>query len=144
MFPEKSICLLTSEERWSVNTWLRDCFQMLGIAWRRRAGICDTVGLLRSKYEGGGKSREKREEMLNVPFWEELYRWFGKVYQPYQVALMIKNPPAKAGDIKDLSSIPGLKIPLEKGVATHCSILAWKIPWTEKPGHKESDRTEAT
>ena len=24
--------------------------------------------------------------------------------------------------------------PLEKGVATHSSILAWKIPWTEKPG----------
>ena len=36
------------------------------------------------------------------------------------------------------------KIPLEKGMATHCSILAWKIPWTEKPGCKESDRTEAT
>ena len=24
--------------------------------------------------------------------------------------------------------------PLEKGMATHCSILAWKIPWTEEPG----------
>ena len=26
------------------------------------------------------------------------------------------------------------KIPLEKGTATHSSILAWRIPWTEKPG----------
>ena len=26
------------------------------------------------------------------------------------------------------------KIPLEKGMATHSSILAWEIPWTEKPG----------
>ena len=26
------------------------------------------------------------------------------------------------------------KIPLEKGVATHSSILAWRIPWTEEPG----------
>ena len=38
--------------------------------------------------------------------------------------------------------------PLEKGMATHSSILAWRIPWTEEPGglqpvdHKESDTTE--
>ena len=33
---------------------------------------------------------------------------------------------------------------LEKKMATHCSILAWKIPWTEEPGRtrKESDTTE--
>ena len=29
---------------------------------------------------------------------------------------------------------PGLRNPLEKGVATHSSILAWRIPWTEEPG----------
>ena len=34
--------------------------------------------------------------------------------------------------------------PLEKEMATHSSILAWRIPWTEKPSglHKESDMTE--
>ena len=36
--------------------------------------------------------------------------------------------------------------PLEKEMATHSSILAWRIPWTEEPGglqgHKESDTTE--
>ena len=38
--------------------------------------------------------------------------------------------------------------PLETGMATHASILAWRIPWTEEPGglqswgHKESDTTE--
>ena len=37
---------------------------------------------------------------------------------------------------------------LEEGMATHSSILAWRIPWTEEPGgyspwgHKESDTTE--
>ena len=30
----------------------------------------------------------------------------------------------------DLGSIPGLGNPLEEGVATHSSILAWRIPWT--------------
>ena len=34
----------------------------------------------------------------------------------------------------DLHSIPGSEDALEKGKATHSSILAWRIPWTEKPG----------
>ena len=33
----------------------------------------------------------------------------------------------------DLSSIPGSGRSLEKRMATHCSILAWRIPWTEEP-----------
>ena len=28
----------------------------------------------------------------------------------------------------------GWEVPLEKGMATHSSILAWRIPWTEEPG----------
>ena len=45
------------------------------------------------------------------------------------------------------SSIPGREDPLEKGMATHSSILAWVIPWTEEPGRhpwgcKELDMTE--
>ena len=48
----------------------------------------------------------------------------------------------------DLGSIPGWEDPLEKGAATHSSILAWRIPWTEEPGRlqlwgcKELDTTE--
>ena len=47
---------------------------------------------------------------------------------------MVKNPPANAGDIRDMGSTPGLEDPLEEGMATHSSILAWRIPWTEEPG----------
>ena len=38
----------------------------------------------------------------------------------------------------------GKEDPLEKEIATHWSILAWKIPWTEEPGwgHKEWDITQ--
>ena len=42
----------------------------------------------------------------------------------------------------------GWEDPLEKGMAIHSSILAWKIPWTEEPagysprGHKELDTTK--
>ena len=48
----------------------------------------------------------------------------------------------------DTGSILGQEDPLEEGMASHSSILAWRIPWTEEPGglspwgHKESNRTE--
>ena len=38
----------------------------------------------------------------------------------------------------DPGSIPGLERSLEKGMATYSSILAWRIPWTEKPGRLQS------
>ena len=47
---------------------------------------------------------------------------------------MVKSPPVSAGDARDSSSIPGWEDPLEKAVATHSSILAWGVPWTEEPG----------
>ena len=67
------------------------------------------------------------------------------------MVLVVKDPPANAGDVKDTGSIPGLGRPLEGGLATYSVILAWRILWTEEPGgaqgpqgFKESDMTEAT
>ena len=58
--------------------------------------------------------------------------------QPSQVALVVKNPQANAGDLRDAGSIgrkiPGQEDPLEKRMATHSSILAWRISWIEDPG----------
>ena len=51
-----------------------------------------------------------------------------------QVVLVVKNPPANAGDIRDVGSVSGWEDPLEEGMAAHSSILAWRIPWTEEPG----------
>ena len=48
---------------------------------------------------------------------------------------------------KDTMKTLGWENPLEEDIATHSSILAWRIPWTEAPGgyspwgHKESDTT---
>ena len=39
---------------------------------------------------------------------------------------------------RDLGSIPGLGRSLEKGMATHSSTLAWRIPWTEEPDRLQS------
>ena len=47
---------------------------------------------------------------------------------------MVRNLPANAGAAKD-TGLPsqGWEYPLEKGMATHSSILAWRIPWAEEP-----------
>ena len=41
---------------------------------------------------------------------------------------VVKNPPASAGDTRDVGSIPGREDPLEEEMATDSSILAWKTP----------------
>ena len=50
------------------------------------------------------------------------------------MALVVKNLPANAGDIKKLGLIPGQEAPLEKETAANSNILVWRIPWTERPG----------
>ena len=63
--------------------------------------------------------------------------------------MVLKNPPANAGDLKDVAQSLGQENPLEEGMATRSSILAWRIwqrslegcsPWS----HKKSDMTETT
>ena len=44
------------------------------------------------------------------------------------VALVVKNSPVKAGDVRDQVGPLGQEDPLEEGMATHSSILAWRIP----------------
>ena len=50
------------------------------------------------------------------------------------MALVVKNPPANAGDVRDAVPSLGWEDPLEKEMAPHSSVLAWRIPWTEEPG----------
>ena len=45
-----------------------------------------------------------------------------------QVALVVKNLPGSAGDVKDLGSVPGLERSPGVGNGTHSSIFAWRIP----------------
>ena len=48
---------------------------------------------------------------------------------------MVKHLPARRET--QVQSL-GWEDPLEKEIATHSSILAWKIPWTEEPGRLQS------
>ena len=45
----------------------------------------------------------------------------------------VKNPPAMQETEEMWVQSLGWKDPLEKGMATHSTILAWRIPWTEEP-----------
>ena len=51
---------------------------------------------------------------------------------------MVEKPLAKAGDARDVSSIPGSRRSLKKEMATHLSILVWKIPWMGEYGRLQS------
>ena len=60
--------------------------------------------------------------------------------QSFPGGAMVMNPPAEAGDARDSGSVLGQEDgnPLEKEMATHFSILAWEIPWTEEPSGLQS------
>ena len=51
---------------------------------------------------------------------------------------MVKNLSPNAGDARDWVQSLGQENPLEKEMATHSSILAWRILWTEVPGGLQS------
>ena len=53
------------------------------------------------------------------------------IYMDSLMAQQVKNLPAMQGTLVGSLS---REDPLEKEVATHSSILAWRIPWTEEPG----------
>ena len=71
----------------------------------------------------------------------------------HKMTLLYSSPPLSTGLPRWLSSkestcaagdmglIPGLGRPLKKEMATHSSVLAWKILWTEEPGDLQSTRS---
>ena len=66
------------------------------------------------------------------------------------MALVVKNLPASVGDLRYLGLIPGLGRSPGEGIATHYSVLAWRIPCSEDSGRpqtigsQELDITEMT
>ena len=70
--------------------------------------------------------------IIFVPLHSPLLDWVS------QVALVVKNPPENAGDVRDEVLFMGQEDPLEEGTATHSSILAWRIPQRGEPGRLQS------
>ena len=72
-----------------------------------------------SSVSGSGRSAGER---TGYPF---QYSWASLVAQ------LVKNLPAM---LETWVQSLGMEDPLKKGIATHTSILAWRIPWTDEPG----------
>ena len=68
------------------------------------------------------------------------FYFFYSAVVDFQVALVVKNFPV-AQRVKNLLAMQETRVrslgqedPLEKGMATHSSVLTWRIPWIEEPG----------
>ena len=58
--------------------------------------------------------------------------------QGFPGGAVLKNLPANAGDTGDAGSISESGRSPGEGIATHSSILGWRMPWTEEPGRLQS------
>ena len=68
----------------------------------------------------------------------KLFIYFGywpHIYWGFPSGAMVENPPVMQ---ETWVQLVGWEDPLEKGMTTHSSILAWRIPWTEEPGGLQS------
>ena len=86
-------------------------------------------------------------DLLSVQHWHELTLWIcalmfiscSKSLWASQVVLVVKHPPANAGDIRDVDSICGLGRSPGGGLGKPAPVyLAWRIPWTAEPGGLQS------
>ena len=100
---------------------VRKCVFTLTDCWKQETGHAG-----RTHGEGPGLIRRQREAGEDgIPGQESSS---GFCIKASQVVLVVKNPPASAGDGRDMGSTVGWEDPLEEGMAIHSSILAWRIP----------------
>ena len=74
------------------------------------------------------------QPLSGAPWSYEFFQGIMKGLGTSQVVLMVKNPPAVQEILETWVQSLGWEDPLEKEMATHSSIFAWRISWTEEPG----------
>ena len=65
-------------------------------------------------------------------------KWIRSDQESLNIPLSLELPPADGGDIREAVQSRDQEDPLEEGMETHSCTLAWRIPWTEKPGKLQS------
>jgi len=103
---------------------LRVSREEFSLVWKVRESFPEVVTL-------GQKSKEATARKHSV------YVSLSSSSSPSEVSLaqLVKNLPAMQ---EILVRFLGWEDPLERGMATHSSILVWRIPWTEEPGRLQS------
>ena len=115
---------LSSMESHRVGHDWSDIVAAAAIYSNRDTNIFDYHPILSSVHmDTKGQSERRRNWEIGIDIWASL------------VAKTIKNSPALQ-EIRVRSL--GREDPMEKGMASHSSILPWKIPWTQKPGRPQS------
>ena len=94
------------------------------------------------------KQEETQRTNIWTPSGERRVGGIGRLGLTYVMGFpggpVVKNPPASAGDTRDMDSIPGSgrspdqEDPRGQEMAAHSSILAWRIPWTKEPNGLQS------
>ena len=86
-------------------------------------------------------SSEGGHSPLCLPLWGGVCLWcFESLSRPFQIfpgGSVVKKPPAVREMQMRVQSL-GQEDPLEEDMATHSSVIAWRIPWREKPGALQS------
>ena len=78
-------------------------------------------------------------EWVAISLYRDIYFTFIQIYRgASQVALVVKNLPGNAGDTRNVGLTSVSEDPQEENMATHSSILAWRILWTEEPRRLQS------
>ena len=107
--------------------------------------MTDGSGLLKNVYFIYAEAMQKTEPQFSKKYLRNGFihqHIFGEhwvnhapIYALFSGGSNGKESACNAGD--SVSSL-GMEDPLEKGMATHSSVLAWRIPWTEEPGDLKS------
>ena len=83
---------------------------------------------------------------LLTPWASSLQNWeqinFSCLSPPVYGSLGVSDGKESACNAGDLGSVPGLGRSPGEGMATHSSVLAWRIPWTKEPGGPQSTRSQ--
>ena len=113
------------------------CIFYVGAGLLIRKAYLQTLG-----FPGSSAGKESASKVGNLSSIPGLWRFLGEgIGYPLQyswaslVVQIVKNPPEMQ---EAWVWYLGWEDPLEEGMTTHCSILAWRIPWTVKPGGLQS------
>ena len=91
------------------------------VPWKEKPGGPQSMGLQRVRHDWSNLAAAAPWKMSGFPD-----------------GSMVKNPPASVETQEMCVPSLGQEDPLEEEMATHSSILAWEVPWTEEPGGPQS------
>ena len=133
----------------AIETWQKlvgSCWKSLmdREAWRAVIyGVAKSQTRLSDWTELKKKSQERKKKQFLTLLWKLLD--LDRKLEIFETILWIQGASIMAQMVKNLPAMQetwiqslGWEDLLEKGTATHSSILAWRIPWTEKPGELQS------